>query len=291
MNLLRHPAGVALLLALPLSAAATEAESLFVRRVLPLLQEKCLACHGKDEAKIKGGLDLRTRTAALEGGDSLKPSFIAGKPDESPLYLATSRDHADWEAMPPKENDALSTAQRTYLRDWIAAGAPWPDAARTKELLAQKDKWSAEDGIEVATSGGLSDDWTHRKYKPENLWAYQPLKKPTVPGGDSNQYTSPNPIDAFIHAKLAVAKLAPAPFADRRTLIRRATFDLTGLPPTPEEIATFLADRDPDARAFAKLGIQFRLQLGQKLRCHVEQQHVGVPQIGVERAAQPDARG
>ncbi len=226
-------------------AATADAEALFVRRVQPLLQDKCLACHGRDEEKIKGGLDLRTRASTLEGGDSFKPAVVAGAPDKSPLYLAVTRDHADWEAMPPKENDALTPEQRTYLRDWIAAGAPWPDAARTRELLAQKDKWSAQDGVEVPTSGGLADDWTHRRYKPENLWAYQPLKKPVAPA------TSANPVDAFLNARLAAAQLAPAPRADRRTLIRRVTFDLTGLPPTPEEVAAFLADPTPEETAFA----------------------------------------
>ncbi len=227
------------------SAALTpaDAEALFVRRVRPLLQEKCLSCHGRDEEKIKGGLDLRTLESSLDGGDSLKPSIAAGKPDQSPLYLAVTREHADWEAMPPKENDALTGQQRAYLHDWIAAGAPWPDAARTQELLAQKDRWSVEDGIAVPTSGGLSDDWTQRRYKAEDVWAFQPLRKPAVPSA------APNPIDAFLQQALAAAQLTPAPAADARTFIRRATLDLTGLPPTPEEVAAFetASRRDPQA--------------------------------------------
>ncbi len=163
MKVPRLPALAALLLALPLGAAASEAESLFVRRIQPLLADKCLACHGKDEAKIKGGLDLRSLAETLAGGDSGKPALVAGKPEQSPFYLAITRTHETWEAMPPKENDKLTAEQVAYVRDWIAAGAPWPDAARTKVLLAQKDKWSTDDGIEVATSGGLSDDWTHRR--------------------------------------------------------------------------------------------------------------------------------
>jgi mono/diheme cytochrome c family protein len=234
--------------AAPLPTA--EAESLFVKRVLPMLQEKCLSCHGRDEEKIKGGLDLRTREEALFGGDSLQPSLVPGKPDASPLYLAVLRDHADWEAMPPKDNDALSAEQRAYLRDWIAAGAPWPDAVRTKELLAQKDKWSVEDGVTVTTSGGLSDDWTHRRYKPENLWAYLPLRKPVLPAPGSS---IAHPVDLFLNAKLAAAGLTPAPRADRRTLIRRVTFDLTGLPPTPEEVAAFIADPASEREALAKV--------------------------------------
>jgi hypothetical protein len=219
--------------------------------VQPMFEAKCLSCHGRDEEKIKGGLDLRTLASTLEGGDSLKPALVAGQPDVSPLYLAASRAHDDWKPMPPKENDALTAEQREYLRDWIAAGAPWPDAARTKVLLAQTDKWSAADGVEVPTSGGLSNDWTHRRYKPENLWAYQPLRKPAVPTTRATGGATVNPIDAFIGASLAEVKLAPAARADRRTLLRRVTFDLTGLPPTPEEVAAFLADRADDATAFA----------------------------------------
>jgi len=238
-------------LAAPLVAApltTSDAESLFVKRVLPMMQDKCLSCHGRDEAKIKGGLDLRTLEETLFGGDSLKPALVPGKPEESPLYLAVLREHADWEPMPPKENDALATDQRDYLRDWIKAGAPWPDSARATEILAKKDQWSVEDGVEVPTSGGLDGDWTHRRYQPEKLWSYQPLQKPAVPPVASSTV---NAIDAFLHAKLAAANLAAAPRADRRTLLRRVTFDLTGLPPTPEEMSAFVADPAPDRSAFA----------------------------------------
>src|SRR3954470_23022972 len=201
---------VALIAARAAAAANAEAEQLFVARIQPLFKSKCLACHGDDEAKIKGGLDLRTHAAMLEGGDSFKPAVVAGKPEESPLYLAVTRQHEDWEAMPPKENDRLSAEQVAYIKDWITAGEPWPDADRMILLAKLPNKWSAEDGVPVKTSGGLDPDWTNRKYKPENLWAYQPLKKPAVPGGPAA-----NPVDAFINAKLAAAKLAPAPFADR----------------------------------------------------------------------------
>ncbi len=258
----------------PLAAAASpDADALFVRRVLPLLQDKCLACHGKDEAKIKGGLDLRTRAELLLGGDSDKPAIVSGQPNESPLYLAVTRTHADFEAMPPKEADKLSAEQIDWLKEWITAGAPWPDAAKQKQIAAaHAEKWSAEDGVIMPTSGGLSADWTNRRYKPEGMWAYQPVTKPAVPGTplaqkgekarkrDGEKKTaavspsprlplspslplpvspsSANPIDAFLAAKLP-AGLTPAPAADARTFIRRATFDLTGLPPTPEEVAAF----------------------------------------------------
>jgi len=103
-------------------------------------------------------------------------------------------------------------------------------------------------GVMVKTSGGLSPVWTNRTYKPVDLWAYQPLVIPAVPIG-----ISPNPIDRFIDRKLATLGLPAAPLADRRTLIRRATFDLLGLPPAPEEVDAFVHDSDNDNVAFARV--------------------------------------
>ena len=210
------------------SLHAEDAEALFVRRVWPLFQEKCLACHGNDEKKIKGGYDMRTLQSAMKGGESEKKSIVPGKPEESPLYLASTRQHEDdWEPMPPKEADKLYAGQLEWIKAWIAGGAPWPDEARRSAIAkANAEKWSAEDGIVVKTSGALSPEWASRRYKPEGLWAYQPVKKPAVPAGQ-------HPIDALLAVK------DPAPAADPRTFIRRATFDLTGLPPTPEEVAAF----------------------------------------------------
>jgi mono/diheme cytochrome c family protein len=95
---------------------AEDAEHLFVRRVWPLFQEKCLACHGNDEQKIKGGFDMRTQASTLKGGESEKSSIIPGKPEQSPLYLASTRQHeTDWEPMPPKEADKLYAAQLAWI--------------------------------------------------------------------------------------------------------------------------------------------------------------------------------
>ena len=207
---------------------------LFAGRIWPLLHDKCLACHGNDEDKIKGGLDLRTFAAAREGGNSDKPAIIPGKPAESPFYLATTRSHEDWEAMPPKENDRLTPEQIRWIKEWIEAGAPWPEGARREELAKKAEVWSAADGILVRTSPAESAAWQNRRYDPAALWAFQPVKKPVVPANPTS-----NPVDAFINAKLATVQLAPAPAADPRTFIRRATFDLTGLPPTSAEIADF----------------------------------------------------
>ena len=233
--------------ALPAMAQKPDAELLFVRRINPLFHDKCLACHGKDEAKIKGGLDMRTLASTLRGGDSKLPGLVAGKPEESPLYLAVTRTHEDWEAMPPKEAEKLYEKQVSWIKEWIIGGAPWPEETRAHALAkANEAKWSAEDGVMMKTSGGLSSEWTNRKYKPEGLWAYQPVKKPTPAANQGN------PIDAFIMAKMP-AGLAVAPPADRVTLIRRASFDLLGLPPKPEEVEAFVKDIRPEAEAFAAL--------------------------------------
>ncbi len=210
------------------SIHAEDATVLFVRRVWPLFQEKCLACHGNDEPKIKGGYDMRTLESTLKGGESEKQSIVPGKPEESPLYLASTRQHeADWEPMPPKEADKLYDKQLNWIKAWIAAGAPWPDEAKRNALAkANAEKWSAEDGVIVKTTGALSPEWANRRYKPEGLWAYQSVKKPAVP-------TDKHPVDALLDVKDA------APATDALTFIRRATFDLTGLPPTPEEITAF----------------------------------------------------
>jgi mono/diheme cytochrome c family protein len=223
------------------------AESLFVRRIAPLLKSRCVACHGEDPKGNKGELDLRTLEGLRKGGESKTPLIVAGDPEKSPFFLAVTRKSDDWSAMPPKEADKLSAEQIGWIREWIAGGAPWPSDARMAEIAkASADKWSAEDGIEVKTSGGLSGDWTHRKYKTDALWAYQAVKKPAVAAKGSAA------IDALLAAKMP-AGLAAAPPADRRTLIRRATFDLTGLPPTPEEVNAFVGDESPDAVAFAKV--------------------------------------
>jgi mono/diheme cytochrome c family protein len=230
---------------LPTQARGDDAEQLFVRRIVPLFHEKCLSCHGNEEAKIKGGLDMRTAASTLKGGESETPGFIFGKPEESPLYLAVTRQHDDWSPMPPKEADKLNEEQISWIKDWIAGGAPWPDEPRARAIAkANEAKWSAEDGVVVKTAGGLTQEWTNRKYKPEGLWAYQPVKKLAPPTNVRN------PIDAFIAAKVP-AGLTPAPTADRVTLLRRASFDLIGLPPKPEEVAAFVTDLRPDAEAFA----------------------------------------
>jgi mono/diheme cytochrome c family protein len=236
-----NASSIPLILCLALTAfsahSADDAEQLFVRRIQPLFAEKCLGCHGDDTQKIKADYDMRSLASALKGGESGAPAIVPGQAEKSPLYLSVTRTHDDWEAMPPKDPDKLYAEQIEWIKDWIAGGAPWPEAARAAEIAkANAEKWSAEDGAPVKTSGGLSSDWTNRKYKPESLWGYQPVKKPEIRSPKSE-----HPVDALLALHLPEG-LQPAPEADARTLIRRATFDLTGLPPRPEEVAAFEAD-------------------------------------------------
>jgi hypothetical protein len=230
----------------PQTPAAADAEHLFIERLLPLLKEKCLACHGNDPKKLRAKLDLRTRAGMLQGGESGQPTVIPGQPEKSPLYVAVTR-RSEELVMPPKENDRLSAEQVEWLRRWIAAGAPWPDQ-RPPASRVPAGRWDNADGVIVKTSGGRSPEWTNRKYRPEDIWAYRPVRRYPVPRVVLDPTRMRNPIDAFLQAKLAaqaVPRLAPP--ADKLTLIRRATFDLTGLPPTPEEIKAFVEDDAPDA--------------------------------------------
>jgi hypothetical protein len=230
-----------------LRGADASAETLFVRRIAPLLQEKCLACHGNDAEDIQGGLDLRQATGLKRGGDSQVAGVVPGQPDESPIYLAATRTHPSWSAMPPKESEQLSPQQLTWLQQWITAGATWPDPQRATQLATQHaESWSAEDGVVVATSGGMAEQWTQRRYQTQGLWAYQPVIQPAIPNVPTNaesisenQAAATNPIDAFIVARWPQA-LVPAPPAAARVLLRRVSLDLTGLPPSPTEIDQFL---------------------------------------------------
>ena len=224
------------------NAVEVPADVLFARKIQPLFKVKCLTCHGDDPEKLKGDLDMRTRAGLLKGGESEEPALIPGKAMASPLYLALTRAHEDdWSAMPPKENDKLSAEQIGYIKEWITAGAPWPDAKRVVAILKEADPWGETDGVMVKTSGGLDAGWTNRKYDPQKLWAYQPVSKPAVPAKG-------HPVDAFVEARLPKG-LAVAPQAEAVTLIRRVTYNLTGLPPTPKQTFEFVAAWKKDSES------------------------------------------
>ncbi len=186
----------------------------FEKQVRPLLVKRCYECHSGE--KTKGGLALDSRAGWQKGGDS-GPVIVAGKPDESPLIDAINYRSVE---MPPKEKGGkLSEAEIAVLTQWVRLGAPDP-----REQIAKLG------GMAVSDAKG----W----------WSYQPLPIAAAHG-------SPVEIDAFLQKRLAEHGLSSNPAANKRTLIRRATYDLTGLPPTPEEVDAFVVDTSADA--FAKL--------------------------------------
>lgn len=211
-----------------------EAERLFTLKVLPLLKVKCFGCHGNDPNDLRGDYNLLSRANMLKGTDPELPPVIPGDAEKSPLYQAILWNDSE---MPPKENDRLSKTETEYFRQWIVAGAPWPDAKT--QLAIQKQEWAVrenEEGLIVDTSGGQADDWTYRRYQREDVWAFQPLKQINL---DQLKTEKQHPIDFFIQRKLEDKKIAASQEADAHTLIRRATYDLTGLPPRPQEVSHF----------------------------------------------------
>jgi len=194
----------------------------FERRIRPVLIDNCYKCHSKDSEKVKGGLLLDTRDALLKGGDS-GPAIVPGDPEKSLLIKAVR--YTDEELKMPPKSRKLPAGQIADLEAWIKMGAPDP---RT--------------GQEAVKSGPpLSDPEKVRTH-----WAFQPVKDPAVPAVKNKKWAL-TPLDAFVMAKLEARKMTPAKPADRRTLIRRATFDLTGLPPTMAEVEAFQADKSPEA--------------------------------------------
>jgi mono/diheme cytochrome c family protein len=193
-------------------------EDFFEARVRPLLVKHCQECHGAK--KQEGGLRLDSRDAWMRGGDRGE-AIIAGEPDKSLLIQAVR--HADPDLQMPPNEKKLTAAEIADLEAWVQRGAFDPRRESTEE-----------------TSSRLSLE------QSQSHWSFQPLQA-IVPPQDSEDRWSRNPIDAFIHAQRKQRELLPVADADRRTLIRRATFDLTGLPPTPEEIEAFLRDESADA--------------------------------------------
>ena len=193
------------------TASAGDARG-FDASVAPILARRCLDCHSG--ADPKGKLDLSRRPSAMAGGESGE-AIVPGKPDESLLW-----EQVESGEMPPKS--PLPAGEKAALRDWIAAGAGWG----TDPI----------DPYQVTTSRRAGRDW----------WSLQPVRRPDPPE-DACKDWARSPVDRFVLRKLESEGLSPRPEADRRTLIRRLRFDLTGLPPTPEEVDAFLEDASPDA--------------------------------------------
>jgi hypothetical protein len=194
------------------SPARAVEERFFETTIRPILVEHCQSCHG--EQKQWNGFRLDSREAVLKGGD-LGPAVVPGKPGESRLIKAVR--HVDDELQMPPDGK-LTELQIADLVRWVEMGVPFPA------------------GSESAA----------KRSRDPNHWAFQPPGEVALPAMQQRASIQ-SPMDTFIEAKLEAAGLASAEQADRRTLIRRLTFDLVGLPPTPEEVHAFLSDESPDA--------------------------------------------
>lgn len=180
--------------------------------IQPIFQSRCYTCHGT--VAQKSGLRLDKRTAAMAGGES-GAVILPGDAERSPLIHHIER-RESVAPMPPK-GDPLTREQIALIREWIDSGANWPEQP------------------------GESEGDPRLKH-----WSWQPLERPAVPSPKDSSWVR-NPIDAFVLDRLEGVNLAPSPEADRRTLIRRLSFDLIGLPPSPEQVEQFVNDASPDA--------------------------------------------
>ncbi len=193
----------------------TENLAFFERKVRPLFVKHCLRCHGPK--KQEGGLRLDSRASLLKGGDS-GPAVQLKDPLRSLLIQAVNR-RGDFK-MPPDRK--LTPAEVATLERWAKLGSPWTPSVKTSRTAPPRDA--------------------------NSHWAFQPVRQVTVPPTQDRRWPK-NPIDCFVLSKLESINLRPSQEADRRTLIRRATFDLIGLPPTPDDVQRFLADQSPNAFA------------------------------------------
>jgi len=209
MRLCHSRLALSFILSLLIAPAAVKAEEPldFARDIRPLFERNCFKCHGPE--KQISGYRLDVRGVALAGGESAEAAIVVGKPDESPLVARVTSEDKDLR-MPP-EGDRLNSGEVELLRRWIAGGAAWPDD------LSGEDK------------------------KKKSHWAFAAPVRPETPALQ-NASGVRNPIDQFIRARLAAENLAPAPEADRTTLLRRLSLDLVGLPPTIAEVDAFVAD-------------------------------------------------
>ncbi len=203
-------------------AATAKQEQFFEKKVRPLLVARCQKCHG--EKKQQGGLRLDSREATIVGGDSGEAVDLES-PGESLLLEAISYDPDAVVEMPP--DGKLKPDEIAILTKWVKWGAPWP-ASRPTTRPRQKP------------TGPLFSE------AEKNYWAFRTPEKPDMPDLKNAAWPRTG-LDHFVLAKLEEQGLTPAPQADKRTWLRRATFDLWGLPPSPQEVAEFLADDSPDA--------------------------------------------
>ena len=207
-----------------IASAQTAAKVSFSSDVAPILARNCAQCHGATPAM--GNLDLRSRDSALKGGQH-GPAIVPGDAASSRLYKHLTGQQQPQMPMGGK----LTDAEIAVIKAWIDSGANWDSgAALNAPAAAEKSSASAE------------HKFTEQQ---RNYWAFQKVTKPAVPAVRSKQVH--NPIDAFIVARLEAKNIQPNPPADKTTLLRRAYFDLIGMPPSPEEAQAFLSDNSPAA--------------------------------------------
>lgn len=224
---------IIIILLAPFAAQAAEPTAaqreFFEARVRPVLADHCFKCHSVQASKLKGGLYADSLPGLLKGGDD-GPALMPGHPEQSRMIEAIGYQNVDLQ-MPPKAR--LSAQQVADLTQWVKMGAPWPKS----------------DAGPVAPSGGSVRKFDLASRKAHH-WAWRPVQAPAIPKVSNSAWPT-TPIDHFILARLEARGLKPAPSASKRSLIRRAYFDLIGLPPTPAQVDAFLADESPEA--FAKV--------------------------------------
>ena len=215
--------------ALPPAARAAAPAISFNRDVRPILSDNCFRCHGSDQNARKAKLRLDVRDDALA-----KEAFVPGQPDASELVKRIYTTNEDDLMPPPESHKILSAAQKELLKRWIAEGATYePHWSFIKPVRAEMPK---------IRKSVISETVISNQSRPTKGSAQQ-----TVALITDSLITPSNPIDTFILAELDRRKIKPSPEADRRTLLRRVSLDLTGLPPTPEEVAAFVKDKSADA--------------------------------------------
>ncbi len=222
---------------------AAEGLEFFEKKIRPMLAAKCFECHSHRAEKLKGGLLLDSREGFLRGGDS-GPAAIPGKPAGSLFIEAIGYQNVDLQ-MPPKSK--LSDREIADLKQWVSLGMPWPKQATPKNERK-------EPVFDIAE-------------RRQNHWAWQPVKKAIPPKVERADWST-NPIDAFVLHRLETEGLAPAPRASKRSLIRRLSYALTGLPPSPEAIRNFQADGHPQAYERLVDGLLASPQFGERWARH-----------------------
>ena len=209
--------------ATPHAGISPDQLAFFEKNIRPVLVEHCYKCHAADATKVRGGLLLDNKPNSLLGGESGHPGITPGDPANSSIYTAMTWQNPDME-MPPKEK--LPDSVIANFKKWIEMGAPDPRESAVANAEGGRRQIDMEEG---------------RKH-----WSFQNPVKHEVPAVKAEGWAKTD-IDRFVLAKVEEAGLKPVRDADRPTLIRRIAFDLTGLPPTPDEVKAFVEDKSPDA--------------------------------------------